>query len=113
MIEAEPDGREEERIYIPGLRGSNFGSEYDWSLPTVPQTAANNRTIGHNRGKLLGGTSALNVLVWNRATVKDYDAWKELGNPGWGWNNVYPAMLKIENFQRQNGSPHRLQEISG
>lgn len=105
VVEAGPDGRGEEKIYIPGLRGSTFGSAYDWSLPTVPQTAANNRTIGHNRGKVLGGTSALNLLVWNRATVKEYDAWEELGNPGWGWGNMYPAMLKTENFQRQNGSP--------
>ncbi|EUC42292.1 GMC oxidoreductase [Bipolaris oryzae ATCC 44560] len=105
VIEAGPDGRNEEKIYIPGLRGSTFGSAYDWSLPTVPQTAANNRTIGHNRGKVLGGTSALNLLVWNRASVKEYDAWEELGNPGWGWSNMYPAMLKTENFQRQNGSP--------
>jgi choline dehydrogenase-like flavoprotein len=51
----------------------------------VPQAAANNRSINHNRGKVLGGTSALNLLVWNRATIKEYDAWEELGNPGWGW----------------------------
>ncbi|KAI4607533.1 hypothetical protein J4E80_009646 [Alternaria sp. BMP 0032] len=105
VIEAGPDGREEQRIYIPGLRGSTFGSSYDWSLPTVPQAEANNRTIGHNRGKVLGGTSALNLLVWNRATVKEYDAWEELGNPGWNWQNMFPSMLKAENFQRQNGSP--------
>ncbi|CAN9261985.1 unnamed protein product [Alternaria alternata] len=60
--------------------------------------------MGHNRGKVLGGTSALNLLVWNRATVKEYDAWEELGNPGWGWQNMYPSMLKTENFQRQNGT---------
>lgn len=105
VIEAGPDGRNEERIFIPGLRGSTFGSAYDWILPTVPQTAANNRTIGHNRGKVLGGTSALNLLVWNRATIKEYDAWEELGNLGWGWSDMYPAMLRTENFQRQNGSP--------
>lgn len=105
VVEAGPDGRHEEKIYIPGLRGSTFGSAYDWSLPTVPQTAANNRTIGHNRGKVLGGSSAINLLAWNRATVKEYDAWEELGNAGWGWRNMYPAMLKTENFQRQNGSP--------
>lgn len=75
----------------------------DWSLPTVPQAAASNRTINHNRGKVLGGTSALNLLVWNRATVKEYNAWEELGNPGWNFKNLYPAMLKVENFQRQAG----------
>ncbi|CAA9964970.1 hypothetical protein CFE70_007983 [Pyrenophora teres f. teres 0-1] len=104
VVEAGPDGRNVEGIYIPGLRGSIFGSVYDWSLPTVPQPAANNRTIVHRRGKVLGGSSALNLMVWDRATVKEYDAWEELGNPGWGWESMYPAMLKSENFQRRNGS---------
>lgn len=103
VIEAGPDGRNEQRIYVPGLRGSTLGSVYDWVLPTVPQAAANSRVIPHNRGKVLGGTSALNLLVWNRATVKEFNAWEELGNPGWGWKNMYPAMLKAENFQRQDG----------
>ncbi|KAF1841241.1 GMC oxidoreductase [Cucurbitaria berberidis CBS 394.84] len=103
VIEAGPDGRDEPKIYVPGLRGSTLGGVYDWVLPTVPQAAANGRTIPHNRGKVLGGTSALNLLVWNRATVKEFDAWEELGNPGWGWKNMYPAMLKAENFQRQDG----------
>lgn len=104
VIEAGLDGHDKERIYIPGLKGSTFCSAYDWSLPTVPHTATSNRTIGHNLGKVLDGTSALNLLVWNRTIVKEHDAWEELGNPGWGWNNVYPAIPKTENFQRQNGS---------
>ena len=103
VIEAGPDGRNDQRIYIPGLRGSPFGGPLDWSLPTVPQPAASNRSINHNRGKVLGGTSALNLLVWNRATVKEYNAWEELGNPGWNWKTMYPAMLKVEDFQRQSG----------
>ncbi|KAJ4368027.1 hypothetical protein N0V83_006382 [Neocucurbitaria cava] len=103
VIEAGPDGRDEPKIYVPGLRGSTLGGVYDWVLPTVPQAAANGRSIVHNRGKVLGGSSALNLLVWNRATVKEYNAWEELGNPGWGWKNMYPAMLKAENFQREHG----------
>lgn len=103
MIEAGPDGRNDQRIYIPGLRGTTFGGPLDWLLPTVPQPAASNRTVSHNRGKVLGGTSALNLLVWNRATVKEFNAWEELGNPGWNWKNMYPAMLRVENFQRQAG----------
>ncbi|KAF7442302.1 GMC oxidoreductase [Pyrenophora tritici-repentis] len=104
VVEAGANGRNVEGIYVPGLRGSTFGSMYDWSLPTVPQPAANNRTIIHRRGKVLGGSSALNLMVWDRATVKEYDAWEELGNPSWSWEGMYPAMLKSENFQRQNGS---------
>jgi choline dehydrogenase-like flavoprotein len=102
VVEAGPDGRSDQRIYIPGLRGTTFGGPLDWSLPTVPQSAASDRSIVHNRGRVLGGTSALNLLVWNRAAVKEYNAWEDLGNPGWNFQNMYPAMLKAENFQRQD-----------
>lgn len=103
MVEAGSDGRNESRIYIPGLRGSTFGSAYDWSLATVPQQSANNRSIVHNRGKVLGGSSALNLLIWNRASSREYDAWEELGNTGWNWESMLPAMLRAENFQRIDG----------
>ncbi|KAF2130294.1 GMC oxidoreductase [Dothidotthia symphoricarpi CBS 119687] len=104
VVEAGPDGRNEPGIYVPGLRGTTFGTAYDWSLPTTAQTEANNRTIVHNRGRVLGGSSALNLLVWDRASMREYDAWEELGNPGWNWKSMYPAMLKAENFQRTNGT---------
>ena len=104
VIEAGPDGRNEQKIYVPGLRGTTLGSSYDWILPTTPQSEANGRSIVHNRGKVLGGTSALNLLVWNRASIEEYDAWEQLGNHGWNWKSMYPAMLKAENFQRRDGS---------
>jgi choline dehydrogenase-like flavoprotein len=103
VIEAGADGRNESKIYIPGLRGSTFGSAYDWSLATTPQAATNNRTIVHNRGKVLGGSSAINLLIWNRASSREYDIWEELGNKGWNWESMFPAMLRAENFQRKNG----------
>jgi choline dehydrogenase-like flavoprotein len=76
---------------------------YDWSLTTTPQLAANNRSITHNRGKVLGGSSALNLLIWNRASRREYDLWEELGNKGWNWESMFPAMLGAENFQRKDG----------
>lgn len=50
------------------------------------------------RGKVLGGSSALNLMTWDRGSIKDYDAWEELGNPGWNWESIQAAMLKVENF---------------
>lgn len=50
------------------------------------------------RGKVLGGSSALNLMTWDRGSTKDYDAWEELGNPGWNWKSIQAAMLKVENF---------------
>jgi choline dehydrogenase-like flavoprotein len=53
-----------------------------------------------NRGKVLGGSSALNLMTWDRTSIAELDAWeKELGNKGWNWNNLYSAMLKAEKFQ--------------
>ncbi|KAK3110190.1 hypothetical protein LTR53_015778 [Teratosphaeriaceae sp. CCFEE 6253] len=105
IIEAGPDGRNNSNIYIPGHKGV-LGTVYDWNFTTTPQPGANNRVITQNRGRVLGGSSALNLLSWDRATVADYDAWEELGSKGWNWASMHPAMEKQEIFQRTsvNGS---------
>jgi choline dehydrogenase-like flavoprotein len=100
VIEAGSDGRQDQGIINPGRRGSTFGTKYDWNLTTTPQADANNRSIRMTRGKVLGGSSALNLMVWDRGAKADYDAWEELGNPGWNWRNVYRSMLKVENFTK-------------
>lgn len=64
----------------------------------MAQPAANNRVFSQNRGKVLGGSSALNLMTWDRTTVAELDAWEKLGNKGWNWKSLYPAMLKCETF---------------
>lgn len=64
----------------------------------MPVEALGNRTLPINRGKVVGGCSAHNGLVWNRAAAAEYDAWEELGNPGWNWETMYAAMAKSENY---------------
>jgi choline dehydrogenase-like flavoprotein len=54
--------------------------------------------FAQNRGKVLGGSSALNLMTWDRTTVAELDAWETLGNKGWNWKSLYPAMLKCETF---------------
>lgn len=98
VIEAGPDGRQEPGITIPGRKGSTLGGKYDWNFTTVAQPAANNRVFSQNRGKVLGGSSALNLMTWDRTTVAELDAWEKLGNKGWNWKSLYPAMLKCETF---------------
>jgi choline dehydrogenase-like flavoprotein len=98
VIEAGSDGRSDQGIVNPGKRGSTFGTKYDWNLTTIPQVYAGNRSIRMTRGKVLGGSSALNLMVWDRGAKPDYDAWENLGNPGWNWRNIYRSMLKVENF---------------
>ncbi|KAK6443082.1 hypothetical protein LTR95_000599 [Oleoguttula sp. CCFEE 5521] len=100
VIEAGPAAYDEPGINIPGRKGSTLGGKYDWNFTTVAQPNANNRSFSVNRGKVLGGSSALNLMTWDRGAVADYDAWEQLGNPGWNWKNFIKAMVAIETFQR-------------
>lgn len=93
-----PDGRDEAGIYIPGRKGSILGSKYDWNFTSIPQSGANERVIGQNRGRVLGGSSALNLLSWDRGAAADYDAWEELGSPYWNAENMFTAMRAVEEY---------------
>lgn len=98
VIEAGPSAPDEDRINMPGLKGSTLGTKYDWNFTSIPQPQLNARVITQSRGKVLGGTSAINLMIWDRSSKAEYDAWEELGNPGWDWNHMIAAMNKAENF---------------
>jgi choline dehydrogenase-like flavoprotein len=99
VIEAGPAAWDEEKINIPGRKGSTLGGPYDWNFTTVAQPDAQGRTFNINRGKVLGGSSALNLMTWDRGAKADYDAWEELGNEGWNWGNFIKAMEAVETFK--------------
>ncbi|XHG07828.1 hypothetical protein AWENTII_010959 [Aspergillus wentii] len=84
VIEAGPAALDDPAINIPGRYGETIGSRYDWQFETVSQSGLQGRSLSWPRGKVLGGTSALNFMAWNRGNREDYDAWEELGNEGWG-----------------------------
>lgn len=98
LIEAGPAAPEELKINVPGMFGSTLGGPYDWNLTTTPQPELYNRQVNLTRGKVLGGSSALNYLVWNRASAPEYDAWETVGNPGWNWDSMLSGMMNSENF---------------
>lgn len=75
-------------IDVPGLFGSTLGTKYDWQFETVPQPGLAGRRLPWPRGKVLGGTSAMNFMTWNRPSRDDFDAWERLGNVGWGWDGL-------------------------
>ena len=83
-----------------------MGSTLDWNFTTVPQASLDGLSIGVNRGKVLGGSSAMNYLCYDRASAPEYDAWGELGNGGWSWNTMINAMTKSENFTGQDNDRH-------
>ncbi|KAH7311410.1 hypothetical protein B0I35DRAFT_452675 [Stachybotrys elegans] len=98
LIEAGPEVLDELNINIPGRRGAALGGRYDWNYTAVAQPGLANRVMLVSRGKVLGGSSALNLLVWDKAAAAEYDAWEEVGNPGWNWETLSRAMTKSENY---------------
>ncbi|KAG8715529.1 hypothetical protein FRC08_010486 [Ceratobasidium sp. 394] len=75
-----------------------YGTQVDWVLPTVPQTAAGNRIYTHVQGKVLGGSSAINGAVYIRPSKAEFAAFEKLGASGWSWNALHEAGKKSEKF---------------
>ncbi|MEO4040492.1 GMC family oxidoreductase [Hoeflea sp. CAU 1731] len=68
----------------------------DWGFRTVAERGLNGRSIAYPRGKILGGCSSINGMIYMRGQASDYDRWRQLGNAGWGWDDVLPFFLKSE-----------------
>ncbi|KAJ7061697.1 GMC oxidoreductase [Mycena amicta] len=86
-------------IDIPGFLGSTVGNaSYDWLFRTVPQTHANGNTFVMDRGKALGGSTAINFMAWGRPAENEIDSIAELGNPGWSGADLFKYMRKAETF---------------
>jgi len=77
-----------------------------WGYETVPQAGLNGRRGFQPRGKALGGSSVINAMVYARGPRSDYDHWVELGNPGWGFDDVLPYFKKSEDNAIHRGSPY-------
>jgi choline dehydrogenase len=70
----------------------------DWMFKTTADPGLNGRQLGYARGKVLGGCSSINAMVYMRGQREDYDHWAALGNPGWSWNDVLPVFKAMEDF---------------
>ena len=70
----------------------------DWCFRTEPDAGLNGRSLGYARGKVLGGCSSINAMVYMRGQRDDYDTWAAQGNPGWSWNDVLPLFKEMEDF---------------
>jgi choline dehydrogenase len=71
----------------------------DWCFKTEPDAGLNGRSLGYARGKVLGGCSSINAMIYMRGQKSDYDHWADLGNRGWGWDEVLPTFKKSEGYQ--------------
>jgi choline dehydrogenase len=70
----------------------------DWCYKTEPDPGLNGRQLGYARGKVLGGCSSINAMLYMRGQKSDYDHWAGLGNKGWSWDEVLPHFRKVEDF---------------
>ena len=68
----------------------------DWMFRTEPEEGLNGRSLAYPRGKVIGGSSAINAMIYMRGQAADYDHWRQLGLTGWGWDNVLPFFKRHE-----------------
>jgi choline dehydrogenase len=93
-------------IHDPARVWDLWDSPEDWGYRTVPQAACAGRRLHLPRGKVLGGSSALNGMIYIRGHRSDYDTWAYLGNAGWGYDDVLPIFLRSEDFDRGPSEYH-------
>ncbi len=91
---------------IPAAFSKLYKTAVDWNYSTEPEPHLNGRQLYWPRGKMLGGSSAINAMIYMRGNSVDYDHWKSLGNPGWGFADVLPYFKKSENQARGASAYH-------
>jgi choline dehydrogenase-like flavoprotein len=94
-------------IHIPaGLANLSNNKRINWAYTTEPQAELNQRRMYWPRGKVLGGSSSINAMVYIRGQAEDYDSWAALGNPGWDFESVLPFFKKSQDQQRGESEFH-------
>ncbi len=99
LIEAGPTDRKRE-IHIPAAFSRLFKGEMDWNYHSTPQAFAAHRAMYLPRGKVMGGSSSINAMIYIRGHQLDFDAWQDQGNTGWGYNDLLPLFKQFESNER-------------
>ncbi|MBV6624950.1 MAG: choline dehydrogenase [Rivularia sp. (in: Bacteria)] len=88
------------KIHIPVGYPDLFKTKYDWAFFTERQPCLNNRKLYFPRGKVLGGSSSINAMIYIRGNDSDYNSWHNLGNQGWSYQEVLAYFKKAENYSQ-------------
>jgi len=106
-------------LHLPiGYGKSFYNPAVNWMYRTEPDPTLDDRVGYWPRGKVLGGSSAINAMVFIRGQHADFDTWQELGNPGWGWSDVLPYFRRMEDSTREpdawraRGGPLTVTEVA-
>ncbi|MGB1252039.1 MAG: GMC family oxidoreductase [Candidatus Promineifilaceae bacterium] len=105
LLEAGGSDKKQE-VRIPAAFSKLFQSEVDWNYETEAQTHAAGRKMFWPRGKMIGGCSSMNAMIYQRGNPADYRRWQEAGNEEWGWDDVLPYFIKSQNQERGGSEFH-------
>ncbi len=106
LLEAGPSDR---RFWVQvpiGYGKTFYDPRVNWMYRTEPIPGLGGRVNYFPRGKVLGGSSSINAMVYSRGQPDDFDEWEALGNPGWGWNDVLPLYKRMEDHELGAGPFH-------
>lgn len=95
-----------EAIHVPVAFSALFKTPLDWAYETVPQAHCHGLVDFIPRGKMYGGTSSINAMIYQRGHPSNYDDWAALGNDGWAWADVLPYFKKAQNQERGGSDYH-------
>jgi len=116
LVEAGPDSKWNPLVQIPLAVGFlvSFNQTSNWCFETIPQRKLNGRSVFWPRGKMLGGSSSMNGMVYQRGHPQDYDDWEAAGNPGWGYKSLLPFFKNSECWEPGiNGSENSFHGTKG
>ena len=96
-------------IHIPvGYLYTMNNPRTDWMMKTAPDPGLGGRSLNYPRGRVIGGCSSINGMIYMRGQSRDYDQWRQMGNVGWGWDDVLPYFLKSEDSFHDKSSMHNV-----
>jgi choline dehydrogenase len=98
LVEAGGDHKDSFFSKIPIGFARQFRTPFDWAYDTVPQPNLNNRKLFQPRGKILGGSTSMNAMMYHHCSPSDFDEWERMGAEGWGYKDLYPFFHSAEKF---------------
>ncbi len=106
LLEAGPSDADQEAVHVPAAFPNLFKTPLDWDYSSTEQDGLNGRQLYSPRGRVLGGCSSINAMIYQRGAPSNYDGWNGGNITGWGWKDVLPFFLKSENQERDGMSMH-------
>jgi choline dehydrogenase len=95
LLEAGSENSYEHSYYGSGVLGM-WSEETNWNFSSTPQEELGGRTVNHPRGKVIGGSAAINLGSWSRGIADDYDSWERAGASGWAWRHALDTFRRAE-----------------